>query len=121
MQNLSTLSNIAKTQPHAAFSALTHGILSKWTFLSRVQPNISNLLLPLDESLRSDLLPALTGHPPPNDLECAIFDLPARLGGLGIYFPSKHAEREHHASQLIAQPLKDLVLNKDKEYAHDTI
>ena len=119
--NISTLSTIAKTQPHAAFSALTHGLLSKWTFLSRVQPNISELLLSLDNLLRTDLLPALTGRPPPNNLECAIFDLPARLGGLGIYLPSKHAEREHQSSQLITWPLKGLILNQEEEYGYATI
>ena len=35
------LSDIARIQPHAAFSALTHGLMSKWTYLSRTTPNIS--------------------------------------------------------------------------------
>ena len=34
------LTTIAKTQPHAAYSALTHGLLSKWTYLCRAVPNI---------------------------------------------------------------------------------
>ena len=29
------LSGIGFTQPHAAYSALTHGLLGRWTFLSR--------------------------------------------------------------------------------------
>ena len=29
------LSDIARIQPHAAFSAPTHGLISKWTYLSR--------------------------------------------------------------------------------------
>lgn len=78
------LTTIAKTQPHAAYSALTHGLLSKWTYLCRAVPNISNLLKPLDDILHTKLIPALTGRPPPSDLECALFALPARLGGLGI-------------------------------------
>ena len=115
--SISTLSEIAKSQPHAAFSALTHGLLSKWTYLSRVQPHIHHLLLPLDNVLRSDLLPSLTRRPPPNDLECALFDLPARLGGL----PSRHAEREHQCSQLITAPLRDHILNQDDEYGYDIL
>ena len=35
VQQLSRLSEIAKTQPHAAYAALTHGLASKWTFLCR--------------------------------------------------------------------------------------
>ena len=29
------LSDVAKSQPHAAFAALTHGLMGKWNFLSR--------------------------------------------------------------------------------------
>lgn len=38
------LSDIATSQPHAAFSALTHGLLSKWSYLSRVVPDVGNKL-----------------------------------------------------------------------------
>ena len=115
--SISILSEIARSQPHAAFSALTHGLLSKWTYLSRVQPNICHLLVPLDTVLRTDLLPAITGHPPPNDLECALFDLPARLGGLGLRLPSRHADREYQCSQSITKPLRDHILDQDGEYS----
>ena len=38
--SINILSGIAKSQPQAAFSALTHGLLSKWTYISCVVPNI---------------------------------------------------------------------------------
>ena len=99
MSNITLLSEIAKSQPQAAFSALTHGLLSKWTYFSRVIPNISHLLEPLENIIRSGLIPALTGRPPPNDFECDLFAPPAaRLGGLGIRLPSKKADREHNSS-----------------------
>ena len=91
---VSTLSEIAKSQPHAAFSSLTHGLQSKWTYLSLVIPNIGDELSSLDDVLRSKLHPALTGRPPPNDLEFALFALPTRLGDLGIRIPSKAANSE---------------------------
>ncbi len=40
--SINTLSNIAKSQPHAAYSAITHGLLSKWTLRTSV-PNMSHL------------------------------------------------------------------------------
>ena len=83
--SISIFSNIARSQPHAAFTALTHVLLSKWTHFSRVRPNISRFFVPLDNSLRTDQLPALMGCSPPSDLECALFDIPSRFGGLGIY------------------------------------
>ena len=51
LSSLYNLTNIAKTQPHAAYSALTHGLSSKWTYLCRTVPNISDLLKPLDDTL----------------------------------------------------------------------
>ena len=108
MSKITLLSEIAKSQPHAAFAALTHGLLSKWTYYSRVVPNISHLLKPLDNVIQNELIPALTGRPPSNELESKLFALPARLGGLGIRLPSQNADREHSASTTITSMLRVL-------------
>ena len=115
------LTTIAKTQPHAAYSALTHGLSSKWTYLSRTIPNISNLLKPLDDTLRTKLIPTLTGRPPPSDLECALFALPARMGGLGVTIPSKQADQEHLSSLLVTSALQDHILSQDEAYGYEVI
>ena len=120
--NLTTLiSNIAKSQPHAAFAALTNGLLNKWTHLSRVQPHFCHLLTPLDDVLKTELIPAITGSPPPNDMECSLFELPAKLGGLDIRFPSHHADREHRCTQSITRPLTDQILHQNHEYNYDIL
>ena len=66
-------------------------------------------------------LPALTGRPPPSDLECALFTLPARLGGLGIRIPSETAASELQSSLLVTSSLKDHILDQDREYGHNII
>ena len=119
--SLCNLTTIAKTQPHAVYSALTHGLSSKWTYLCRTVPNISNLLKPLDDTLRTKLIPALTGKPPPSDLECALFALPARLGGLGITIPSQQADLEHQSSQLVTSALQDHIILQDEAYGYEVI
>ena len=78
-----------KSQPHAAYLALVHGLSNKWPYLSRVTPNISHLLSPLDTALRTQLLPAVTGRSIPNDLGCALLALPVWHGGLGIRIPPR--------------------------------
>ena len=98
-------------QPHAAFSAVTHGLMSKWTYLSRTTPDIGPLLKPIDNALSSDL-PALTGRPPPNDLQCTLFALPARLGGLGIDIPSRTAAYKIASSLLVTSTLCDHILSQ---------
>ena len=108
---------IAKTQPHAAFSALTHGLSSKWTYLSRTIPDIYDLLLPLDNAIRSKLIPELTGRPPPNDLEFNLFSIPARLGGLGINIPSKTADKEFTSSLQVTSPICQNILLQCNSYS----
>jgi len=71
--------------------------------------------------LRTTLIPAITGRPPPNDLEYYLFALPARHGGLGIRIPSKIADRELQSSQKITLSLKDHIIDQDREYGYDII
>ena len=96
--SLRTLGDIALSQPHAAYSALTHGSMSKWTYLSCTIPDIAPMLRPLDETISSVVIPALTGRPPPGNQERSFFALPARLGGLGLHVPSNAAADEYHSS-----------------------
>ena len=108
------LSEITKSQPHTAFSVLTHSILSKWTYLSQVTPNIGHLLTSLNTVLGMDLLPALTGRPPPIDLECDLFAQPLRFGGLGIRIASRIADRVLQFSLSIIFSKKTSLQNSGK-------
>jgi len=39
---LKLLSSFAITQSHAAYSAFTHGLVSKWLFTGRTVPNVDD-------------------------------------------------------------------------------
>ncbi len=110
LSNVKCLGEIGVTQPHAAY-----GLMSKWTYpyLSRTTPDIGPMLSPIDDAICSDLIPALTGRPPPNDIQCKLFALPARLGGLGISIPSIAAEEELQSSLLVTSTLSDHILSQD--------
>ena len=56
------LSKIAKFQPQAAYAVFTHALTSRWTFLMRTAPGIEPLLQPLEEAIRHQFLPAMTGR-----------------------------------------------------------
>lgn len=59
-KELEHLSKIAIPQPQAAYAALTHGIVSKWTFLAKATPNMHSALLePLEEVITHKFLPAI--------------------------------------------------------------
>ena len=53
VEEVTRLSKIATSQLHAAYAALTHGLLSKWTYLLRTVPDVSNLLHPVEEAIRN--------------------------------------------------------------------
>jgi hypothetical protein len=63
-EELHILSEIATTQPHAAFAAFTHGFIHKFRFLCRVIPDIDHVLQPLEDCIRCRLIPAITGRDP---------------------------------------------------------
>ena len=62
-EELVSLSSIAKSSPHAAYAALTHGIMSHCTCYFRMTdfstPNLSDILLPLEKTLQLTFIPSL--------------------------------------------------------------
>ena len=84
-KELKLLSAIATTQPHAAFSAYTHGMISRWSYLTRTVPCIGHHLKVLNDILRSDLIPNLTGRPPPNDAYARTRSLNSCSKGMVMY------------------------------------
>ena len=106
------LSKIATCHPHAAYSGFIHGIRGRWLFLARVIPGIGDLLKPLESTLRSRFLPALTGRTEPGDVERELLSLPARYGGLGIISPVEMADSEFEASQHLTSHLVGVLLQQ---------
>ena len=115
------LSAIATTQPHAAFSAFNHGLSSKWSYLSRTLPHISHQFQQLENTIRTVLIPSLTGQPPPNDMDRDLFALPVRLGGLGLRNPIKQSGQEFSASRQICEPLMKLILEQQYNYPYECL
>ena len=76
IEEIDCLSTIALSQPQSAFAALTHGVMSSWNYILRTCPNIITHLVPLQNTLQTKLLPALTGQSAPNDSLRDLFSLP---------------------------------------------
>ena len=107
-------------QPQAVYAALTHGIMSKWTYLARTTPNIDTLLVPLEKVIRHKLLPAITGQNAFSDALRDLMALPARLGGLGCINPARKSTTKYDNSILITAPLVDLILRQSKSCLPET-
>ena len=120
-EELALLADIATSQPHATYAAFIHGFTHKFTYLSRTTPNKDHLLEPLEQFIRSKLIPAWTGRAPPNDLERELFALPARLGGLGIVDLVGRSHKEFQASVSISAPLCHLIESQQSDYPWETM
>jgi len=113
---LELLATYGVTQPHAAHSAFTRGLASKWSYLSCTTPDISELLKSLEDSIRSHLIPALMSRPPPSDSTRALLSLPSRLGGIGLSNPAEHSQTEYAASVKVTASLTEAILLQDTDY-----
>ena len=114
---INCLSSFAKTEPQAAFSALTHGLMSHWTYLLRCTDGTSSLFQPLEQSIHSQFIPTLTGRPMPNEDEHALLALPARFGDLGINNPMSQRAAYSHSCEL-SRPLINLIMQQSADFGN---
>ena len=116
VKEIERLSSIATTQPHAAYAAFTHGLTSRWNYLSRTIPDIGELLQPLEIAIRHKFLPSLTGQNAFTDADRNLMALPVRLGGLGIINPCLNSAPSNKMSQEITAPLVTLIMEQSHTY-----
>ena len=55
ISEVDTLSSIAMSQLHAAYSCFTHGLISRWLHVTRTVPDTSSCFLKLEEALTTSL------------------------------------------------------------------
>lgn len=118
VDELNTISTICSSQPHAA---LTHGMLSKWSYISRTTPCIGQYLEKLYNIMQYYLISNLTGRPPLNETDRELFALAARLSALGIAIFSQHCDTEFMSSMLVTAPLTDLINSQDPAYPYEAL
>ena len=104
-RELQLATNIALTQPQAAYFAFIHGVLNRGTYLCRTCPNINNYLQSLEDLIRLCLIPSLTGRDAVNDIERELLSLPIRYGGMGLINPSSNSSAHFNTSMAVTSPL----------------
>ncbi len=62
VEDITELSKIAAEDPQAVLSAYTKGICHRWTFIQRTIADTGNLFIPLENSIRDSLIPAIIGR-----------------------------------------------------------
>ena len=113
-QELLQLAENATSQPHAAYAAFVHGLSSRWTYLSRTIPEVSDLFQPLEDAIHQVFIPSLTGRPPCSKLIRDLLALPVRLGGLGLTNPTVICDDNFQASVKLTAPLVAVIATQDQ-------
>ena len=110
-KEIQQLADFARSQPHAAHAAFTHGLISRWTYAMRVGANVAERAMEsMEKEIAQHLIPSLTGQPPPNETIRQLLALPARLGGLGLINPTT---LKGATSKAICAPLVSLILKQE--------
>lgn len=109
MNQLQLLSQIAVMEPQSAFTAFNAGFKSKFTYLMRTIPNISKNLQPIEDIIRNEFLPAITGGHCCSNAERDLLSLPIRLGGLGITNFVNESDFEYDNSRSITASLSKAI------------
>jgi len=87
-QELGKLTEIAKTEPQAAYAAFTKAYKSKFTFFQRTIIDFEEYLEPVDSLLYDSFIPTLFGSSTPPEIPSSLIALNPKDGGLGIQKPS---------------------------------
>ena len=115
-RQVSRLSDFARTQPQAAYSAFVHGLQGKWSFLSQTLEISSEEFGGLEAVIRERLILALTGRLSPSSVERLMLSFPCRDGGLGLSIPT--AQSCHYAhSRAVTNELRERIVQADPSLA----
>lgn len=74
------------------------------------------MLGPLENVIKENFIPALSGRGPCSNEERALLSLPARYGGLNVPNPMEWANFHHESSMKITDPLKMMIIDQTTTY-----
>ena len=108
-----TLSDIAKHEPQAAYTAFVSGFRHRFTYHIRTIPSIENELQEVDKIIDTEFLPAITDCRHLSRDDRKLLALPTRLGGLGIPVLGDLCSIENDNSKQICQNLASKIIGQN--------
>ena len=108
-QKVNKLSEYAKTQPHAAYSAFCHGEVHKFTYFLRAVPGMQEYIKALDDLITNEFIQTLS-QAIITYQDRQLYSLPVKHGGLGIPILSEMSEIHYKHSRSISAPLPSVII-----------
>ena len=121
LEELKVLAKFAQMEPHAAFTALTHGLRGRYTYLRRTMSDTEASVKRIDDFFERELLPALSYKKYFTSNDMCLLHLPARLGGLGLPPRAEAATFELRASMKMTGAQVDEILLKNTPHPVESV
>ena len=115
-EEITELSLISKTHPHAAYFAFTSGYKHKFTFFMRTIENIENFILPLDKVIKQKLIPVLLNDFQISEKLRSLIALPCKLSGMDIISLIEIANEQYVISRKLTKKLTNLIIQQEHRY-----
>ena len=110
------LSAVAESQPQAAYSAFVSGFKNKLSYFLRIIPDIpitipdiSNLLIPVEDTIGNRFISAITGECTCNEEQRKLLSSSTRYGRLAIPIFHEQTQVECNNSRRITMELTSLI------------
>jgi hypothetical protein len=112
VSQIKTLSEIAKSEPQAAYACFIHGLRHKYSYFLRTIPRFKDELPPVEQAIRDHLIPALTEGVLISDEDRDLLALPLKYGGLGLINVMDIADSEFTYSCMLTEELTKSVISQ---------
>ena len=114
-EELTLLTRIAVTNPQAAYTCYISGYQHRFSYYLRTIPQLEEYLQPIENILRHQFIPAITGGKTINDNERNLLSLPPQMGGLGLKNICEIAPIEHENFKQFTVKLQNQILGITEE------
>ena len=112
-QSTTSLVKNSRDRATISISSICLGFKSKLTYFICAIPDISELLLPLEHTIRQKFIPAIKAGHICSDNERVLLSLSTRYGELNIPFSHGAAKFEYENSRIITKELTNLFFNQN--------
>ena len=119
IEEIKILSEIAKSQPQAAYSCFITGFRHKVTYYMRTINGASNQLQSLDQVIQTEFIPSITGGIICNENYRKLLSLPPKLDGLGLPIFAEISQIEYENSVKLTEGLCSKIIQQTRQYDND--
>ena len=109
---IGALSKAAQSELHLSYIVYTRILQNRWKYFKRTFDNMSDLMKPLAEDIRS-FVEVFTRRQNISEMDRDITALPIRYGGLGIPNLSQQCRQHFRDSNFLTEKLQEAIISRE--------